>query len=371
MKRPSHLLSSLFAVLALSAVSSPVGAAPQAQAQDALDAAWREALAATPTPVSLARDRADAGTITAEEAPDFIAQLQRDAAWDRSVAAVRTDPALLTQGCATPGLDGCTARQGGWLTAPSGEVLYWQIQKGSTDEGGTMEAVVLFQPQADGALRPVGWTRGGFYKPPVLIQDGENASLHVAVSGVFPGTGARNADLLYRWSPDRWSPGAERPLAEIDTVSWRDGLAARLPAGLEVWKGVEMDYANLRASSPLWQASDANCCASGGSVWLSFSIGEDKLVLDNVSVRDPLIDLSRALPTEVFDYAGRRAGCAHFGGEPADDPDRRAQIEAAMNELRCDTLEADAAALKARHADAPNVLAAIARIEAQYATDGG
>jgi hypothetical protein len=366
MKRPSHLLSSLVAVLALSAVSSPVGAAQHVQAQDALDAAWREALAATPTPVSLERDRADAGTITAEEAPDFIAQLRRDTAWDQSVAAVRTDVGRLTQGCATPGLDGCTARQGGWLTAPSGEVLYWQIQKGSTDEGGTMEAVVLFQPGADGALRPIGWTRGGFYQPPVLIQGGENASLHVAVSGVFPGTGARNADLLYRWTP-----GAERPLAEIDAVSWRDGLAARLPAGLEVWKGVEMDYASLRASSPLWQASDANCCASGGSVWLSFSISEDRLVLDDVSVRDPLIDLSRTLPTEVFDYAGRRAGCAHFGGEPADDPDRRAQIEATMSELRCDTLEADAAALKARYADAPSMLAAIARIEVQYATDGG
>lgn len=370
MKRPSHLLSSLVAVLALSAVSSPVGAAPQAQAQaqaqDALDAAWREALAATPTPVSLARDRSEAGTITAEEAPDFIAQLQRDTAWDRSVAAVRTDAARLTRGCATPGLDGCTARQGGWLTAPSGEVLYWQIQKGSTDEDGTMEAVVLFQPGADGALRPVGWARGGFYDAPVLIQDSEGAPLHVGVSGVFPGTGARNADLLYRWTP-----GAERPLAEIDTVSWRDGLAARLPAGLEVWKGVEMDYADLRASSPLWQANDANCCASGGSVWLSFSISEDRLVLDDVSVRDPLIDLSRTLPTEVFDYAGRRAGCAHFAGEPADDPDRRAQIEAAMSELRCGTLEADAAALKARHGDAPSVLAAIVRIEAQHATDGG
>ena len=350
-------LISTLVVLALTAASPAA-----AQAQDALAAAWREALAATPTPVSLTRDRADAGTITAEEAPDFIAQLQRDTAWDQSVAAVRTDPARLTQGCATPGLDGCTARQGGWLTAPSGEVLYWQIQKGSTDEGGTMEAVVLFQPGADGALRPIGWTRGGFYQPPVLIQDGENASLHVAVSGVFPGTGARNADLLYRWTPS-----AERPLSEIDTVSWRDGLAARLPVGLEVWKGVEMDYANLRASSPLWQASDANCCASGGSVWLNFSIGEDRLVLDNVAVRDPLIDLASSLPAEVFDYAARWSGCAHFGGEEGYDADRRAQIDAAVVQLRCSALEADAAALKSRNVDAPAVLAAIARIEAQDA----
>jgi|GEM_PF-553432 len=366
MKRPAHFVSSLVAALVLGAVSSPISAAQQVQPQDVLDAAWREAMAVSPTPVSLARDRMEAGTITAEEAPDFIAQLQRDAAWDRSVAAVRMGAARLTQGCATPGLDGCTARQGGWLTAPAGEVLYWQIQKGSTDEGGTMEAVVLFQPGADGALRPIGWTRGGFYQPPVLIQDGEGAPLHVAVSGVFPGTGARNADLLYRWTP-----GAERPLREIDTVSWRDGLSARLPAGLEVWKGVDMDYASLRASSPLWQASDANCCASGGSVWLSFSISEDKLVLDDVSVRDPLIDLASSLPTEVFDYAGRRAGCAHLGGEPADDPDRRAQIQTAMNTLRCDALDADAAALKVRHADAPAVLAALARIEAHFAMEGG
>lgn len=349
----------ILAVLALAA--APVSA----QAQDTLDAAWREAMAATPTPVSLVRDRADAGTVTAEEAPDFIAQLQRDTAWDRSVAAVRTDAERLTQGCATPGLDGCTMRQGGWLTAPSGEVLYWQIQRGSTDEGGTMEAVVLFQPQADSALRPVGWTRGGFYQPPVLVQDGENAPLHVALTGVFPGTGARNADILYRWTP-----GADRPLTEIDTASWREGLAARLPAGLEVWKGLDMDYAQLRASSPLWQATDANCCATGGTVWLRFSIGEDRLVLDDVSVSDPLIDLSLTLPTEVFDYAGRWAGCAHFGGEEGYDAERRAQIEAAVAELRCDALEVDGAALKVRHADAPAVLAAITRIEAHYGASG-
>ena len=353
--RPT-LISTLM-VLALAA-ASPAGA----QTQAALDAAWREAMAATPTPVGLARDRAEAGTITAEEAPDFIAQLRKDAAWDRSVGAVRTDVARLTQGCATPGLDGCVARQGGWLAAPSGEVLYWQIQKGSTDEGGTMEAVVLFQLDVDGGLRPVGWTRGGFYQPPVLIQDGEGAPLHVAVAGVFPGTGAHNADLLYRWTP-----GSERPLTEIDAVSWRDDLAVRLPIGLEVWKGIDMNYAELNGWSPLWQATDANCCATGGSIWLGFSIGEDQLVLETVSVRDPLLDLSLAVPVEVFDYARRRAACAHFDGEAAYDAERRAQIETALTDLRCDVLETDGAALKVRHADAPAVLAALARIEARHA----
>lgn len=362
MKRPLHLLSSLVAALTLVAVSSPVGAAPQAGPQQALEAAWRAAFAATPTPLSLARARDAAGMITAEEAPDFIAQLQRDTAWDRSVAAVRTDPARLTQGCATPGLDGCTARQGGWLSAPSGEVLYWQIQRGSTDEGGTMEAVVLFQPQADGALRPIGWTRGGFYQPPVLIQDGEGAPLHVALPGVLPGTGGHNADILYRWTP-----GANRPLNEIDAFSWGETLGARLPAGLEVWKGVQMDYARMAGFSPLWQASDANCCATGGSVWLSFSIAGDRLMLDDVTVRDPLIDLASTLPAEVVAYAARWSGCVRLGAAGGYDAPNWRENEAKAGDLRCATLEADAAALKARHADAPAVLAAIARIEAQAA----
>lgn len=364
MKRPLHLLSSLVAALTLVAVSSPVGAAPQAGPEQALEAAWRAAFAATPTPLSLARARDAAGMITAEEAPDFIAQLQRDTAWDRSVAAVRTDPARLTQGCATPGLDGCTARQGGWLSAPSGEVLYWQIQRGSTDEGGTMEAVVLFQPQADGALRPIGWTRGGFYQPPVLIQDGEGAPLHVALPGVLPGTGGHNADILYGWTP-----GANRPLNEIDAFSWGETLGARLPAGLEVWKGVQMDYARMAGFSPLWQASDANCCATGGSVWLSFSIAGDRLMLDDVTVRDPLIDLASTLPAEVVAYAARWSGCVRLGGAGGYDAPNWRENEAKAGDLRCATLEADAAALKARHADAPAVLAAIARIEAQ-ATPG-
>ena len=34
-----------------------------------------------------------------------------------------------------------------------------------------------------------------------------------------------------------------------------------------------------------------------------------------------------AVPVEVFDYARRRAACAHFDGEAAYDAERRAQID--------------------------------------------
>jgi hypothetical protein len=76
------------------------------------------------------------------------------------------------------------------------------------------------------------------------------------------------------------------------------------------------------------------------------------------------MDLAMTLPTEVFDLAGRWALCGHWGGEEPYDAERRAEIDQAVEELRCAALTADTAALKAKYADQPAIVAMLTRGEA-------
>jgi hypothetical protein len=64
----------------------------------------------------------------------------------------------------------------------------------------------------------------------------------------------------------------------------------------------------------------------------------------------------RGLPAEVRDFIDRRANCNHWFGENGYDEPRRAQIQSALNELRCADLERDEVALKRRYAKSPAVL---------------
>lgn len=57
----------------------------------------------------------------------------------------------------------------------------------------------------------------------------------------------------------------------------------------------------------------------------------------------------RDLPADVREFIDRRANCNHWFGEEPYDQERRAEILAALNELRCMTLDIDEAALKSRH----------------------
>ena len=62
------------------------------------------------------------------------------------------------------------------------------------------------------------------------------------------------------------------------------------------------------------------------------------------------------LPAEVRNFIGRRANCYHWFGEDGYDEPRKAQIQSALNELRCADLEREEAALKRRYAKNPAVL---------------
>lgn len=347
--------------LAFLAVLFMAGTAPgpvRAQAAD-VERAWAAARASSPTPVALDRERAAWARDRAEAGPDgdrwWIARWTARATRDAHGRALRTDAAGLARGCLDFGLMACSAARGGWLTAPGGARLYWQVQDGATEEDGITGGVVLLAEGADGRLAPVAWAfHGAHYEPPVLIE--HETGLYVAAAGVIAGTGAFNADVLFRWTP-----GAVAPLVQIDNESWRDGLDARLPDGLEAWKGVAFDYESLTAVTALWQDDDANCCPTGGEAVLTFALEGDRLVLSGIEVSDPLIEAAMTTPTPVFDWIGRVQLCAHWAGEDAYDAARAADIAAAVGRLRCDALEADGAALRAAHAASPRLLALMRR----------
>lgn len=360
------------AVLALATLTL-AGAGPVVSQTPTLDQALRRARDVTPLPLSLARDQADWRASHAElpegmdpqadiqsRIEDLTLQAERDA---RLGAMVFREPPALGRDCVATGLKGCSSPMGGYLALRDGG-LQWQLQEGFTDENGISGGIVFIGDAGAarmGPVAPVAWSfDSARFDPPILLSGPEfGAAAYIAVPGIHAGSGGGNADVLFRWDfPD------SRRLTQIDTWSWRDDLSERLPEGLEVWQGVRFDWPNMMAFTPLWQDGDGNCCGTGGTAILSFEIEGDRLVLSNITVRDAVLEGAVRTPTAVFDYAGRRLGCDHFGGEEGYDAERRAQIAAAVARLRCDALDAEATALKRSHADSPRLLALIARAEA-------
>ena len=361
----------LLSVLILLAVAAPV-AAQVPPPPEALGDAYDAAMEASPTPRQLEADQrdwvryreADEYGTGAEGDDERIDYLNRLAARDRALGQIVLPNADLPNACIGEALKGCSSRAGGWLTAPDGQRLYWQMQDGFTDETGVSGGFVLLGDAGAarmGPIKPIGWAYEGYrYEAPVsLFIDGH---LYVAVSGRMQGTGNGNADVLFRWTP-----GETRELTQVDNWSWRESLAEQLPRGLEVWKGVDYRYNDegVWAWTLLWREGDGNCCASGGSAMLEFRIEDDRLILHTVSPRDAIVEVAISEPIEVLDFVGRASMCAHWGGEEPYDADRRAEIEAAVTELRCEALPAEAARLKAQYADDRATLALLTRVTAE------
>lgn len=340
------------------------GAAAQAAPPD-VAAVLEAARVVSPVPLSLDREQAEwleYGDQSPESAAARIDELTERAARDRAAWALRTTPAALAEACIPIALSDCHTVSGGYVARRDGPTLYWQLQRGFTEANGVGGGFVLLLLESDGTtLRPVAWDYAGYIygQPEWAGDEDEGGVVHVAVPGVHGGTGAHNADVVFRLTDD-----AHRPLRQIDNFTWREGLDARLPQGLEVWKGVNFAYEALMADTALWRTSDANCCPTGGEAYLDFEIRDDRLTLTGVQVNDALTSLAQQVPAGVFAWVQRRMACDHWGGEEPYDVERAAQIEAALSEARCDTLETDGQTLRRTHADDDAVLAILARAEA-------
>ncbi|MDQ3126391.1 MAG: hypothetical protein M3Q74_12415 [Pseudomonadota bacterium] len=363
------------AVLALATLTL-AGAGPVVSQTPTLEQALREARDYSPLPLTLAYEQAqweiDHQRVIATEGLDpqddldaRIEDLQRQTARDRRLAStIFRDGVVLGGACVTDGLQGCASSTGGYLSIDDRRPLQWQLQSGFTAEDGVSGGIVFIGDAGAARMGPTAPVAWGFdaawYQAPIVLSGAEfGDNVYVVVPGVHAGSGGGNADLLFRWNAH-----ATPELSQIDTWSWREGLRERLPSGLEISQGLRFNWAVMNAFTPLSQAGDGACCGTGGAATLSFSIQGDRLVLDNITVRDGLLEAASRTPTEVFGYARRWFGCARFGDEEAYDAERAAQIETAVADLRCTRLPADGAALKRKYSDDPRTLAAIERAEA-------
>ena len=297
----------LVTLTAVILVSMVLGGAGQVAGQaPSMDLAFREAREHSPLPLTLAYEQAQWAvdqqrvSATAElDAQDNIdsriEDLQRQTARDRKLAkTIFDDGASLGARCVTEALQGCSSSMGGYLNLRGRRPLQWQLQDGFTDEDGISGGIVFIgdaEAARYGPTAPVAWAfDAAYYQAPVLLSGPEfDGHAYVVVPGTHAGSGAGNADLMFRWNA-QGSP----QLSQIDTWSWRDGVGDRLPAGLEIGSSLRIDWMAMTAFTPLRQPGDGGCCATGGAAILSLSVQGDRLVLDDLRVTAGHLDSTAA-----------------------------------------------------------------------------
>ena len=357
--RFARVFSSLVAAVL---ISSPVFA------QEAVEAAYRAALADSPTPSLVKRAQNDwrAQWNEVEERAEMetlrVEELQRQGARDQAIRADRLPVSDLSTRCVATRLQGCQIEQSGSFTLADGTTLYFQQQAGSTEDDGMSTAMVVLSPEG-ARLKPVFWLAGPLGVLPLDTwrsdEDGAgDGPTYVALPAYGQGTGHHWEGAMFRWN------GRDAAPTEIDVHTWLDRLDEALPEGLGVWKGPQFHWGWLSAESPLWQDSDANCCATGGKVFVELKIEGDALVAANVSVEDAILSVAGNVEPEVLSWVSRRAHCAHWMGEEPYDNARRAEITAAVARLKCGTLDADEATLRRIYADQDATLALLNRAKA-------
>lgn len=269
-------------ILALTLAVSACGQAPAAEAQEPLattaEAAYRQALAVTPMPYDVENSHRYwlSDPIDQRDEAYYVEALQRRIVQDRRARAVRTTAeALLQSACVDIVLKGCSVTSGGFVQGGD-KRLWFQIQDGFTEEDGVGGGVVIFEQEAGGALKPIYWTfEGSRYDAPMLTPNGEGQWLLI-VPGLSRGTGSGDMTVMLLWRDGQWRP--------VD-IFWQ-ARAGDLLKGFEVRHQPRWHFPELSAYTPLWRASDANCCGEGGEAGLSFDIVDDRLTLTDVNIRN-------------------------------------------------------------------------------------
>ena len=143
-------------------------------------------------------------------------------------------------------------------------------------------AAALFERTADDRWRRLAMELPAdptilWYETPTLTVAGADTLLFVPIR--WYGTGRFNDDRLWARRGDAWRP--------VETVSWMTEAAGRLPATVEMRKGIEIDARALVAESELWVGEDPNCCPSGGSFRAELGVTNDSLVVRDVRYFPP------------------------------------------------------------------------------------
>lgn len=282
-----------------------------ARAQDAVEAAWRDALSVTPLPKTLEAEQAawrlDRAKAEPRDRPALDSgradELRAGAAADRAMRAWSTSRAELGSVCPPVGIDDCQVIEGGFLRRPLdegfGETLHWMRLRGSSEWGPRAEGVVLLT--GDDRLRPVAWSAQAFWQEaPQLVED--DSRTFIALPGTHDGTGRMNADVLFDWR-------ADGTMVEIDQRPFREQLQAALPEGLEIWKGLLFHWPALMAETALWRPNDGNCCPTGGEAWMDLGVEGDALILGDFVPRDALLEAMEGHSVAMVTWAAMRHAC--------------------------------------------------------------
>ncbi|MDO1558985.1 hypothetical protein Q0812_06035 [Brevundimonas sp. 2R-24] len=178
--------------------------------------------------------------------------------------------------CLGQALEGCGVTAAGLLYVDRDEAVAWQTVGGHTDMDGIRAGFVILARDGDG-WRPFGWGYDGvIYEAPSLGGEMDQTLIHVP--GRMMGTGNGNADQIYV----RQGDGGWR---DLRLMPWKREMRARLPGGLEVWKGVDYRIGAMMALTQLWRPTDGNCCPTGGDAIINLAVEGDRLAVTDMSVR--------------------------------------------------------------------------------------
>lgn len=134
--------------------------------------------------------------------------------------------------------------------------------------GGCMNAGMMARDGTGGTRDVAAATKyfGNACSPPDIVQNSDDGVL-IHVPGVTGGNGAGNADVLVLRTRSGW----KKPDMEL----WFDEVNRLLPGGFEIRSGVDFNFREMHASSPVWRKGDGNCCGTGGTVQIDFVLADD------------------------------------------------------------------------------------------------
>ena len=208
----------------------------------------------------------------------------RPAGWGRAITEPPFAMEELARRCIPRLLANCETLKGGYLSAPGRPRIYWQIQEGGPDENAASAGFTLFV-EADASLIPIFWAaEANAYQAPVVFWAGDGADPIIAIAGIMEGNGNQNADALFRWT------NGPQMLVPIQTGTWIGAAPDPLPADLWIKKGLAFNYnpsGLLTAVASLWRPEDGDCCPTGGSANMIFSVRDDTLVLTGATYLPP------------------------------------------------------------------------------------
>jgi hypothetical protein len=176
---------------------------------------------------------------------------------------------LLSKQCLFESEARCWVQASGTMSSlERGGPVVWQLMLLSPIDGPAVQMIALLELGGAPASTLIAAAQTeGWFSPPDMVQNSDDGVL-IHVPGVTGGTGAGNADVLVLRTRSGWT--------KPDMEAWPDLVNAMLPDGFEVRGGVDFNFREMHASSPVWRTGDGNCCASGGTVQIDFVLTDGK-----------------------------------------------------------------------------------------------